>query len=80
MSAESLLLREMVSRSAPWSEAIAQTLNAKPDLVEYYLVRPLVYCTKYIAVLLTRVTGDDETVGRSVVDRVCQQEAREQNI
>lgn len=39
MSAESLLLREMVSRSAPWSEAIAQTLNAKPDLVEYYLVR-----------------------------------------
>ncbi len=39
MSAESLLLREMVSRSAPWSEAIAQTLNAKPELVEYYLVR-----------------------------------------
>lgn len=79
MSAESLLLREMVSRSAPWSEAIAQTLNAKPDLVEYYLVRngrvdwP-------VLVLLTPLTGDYKAVGRRVVDRVCQQEAREQNI
>lgn len=78
MSAESLLLREMVSRSAPWSEAIAQTLNAKPELVEYYLVHYSHWLN--ITVALTLVTGDDEAVGRCVVDCVCQQEAREQDI
>lgn len=38
MTTESLLLREMVSRSAPWNEALLQALNQRPDLVEYSLV------------------------------------------
>lgn len=38
MTAESLLLREMISRSGPWNEALLQALNQRPDIGEYVLV------------------------------------------